>query len=101
MSTIELPGPVSSSNYLAERMRAVLLGADRPMTARDIASRVGKMPGYRVVRTLDDLMVNGGLAQFRAGLNKYYATPRNALAAEKLPLRTVVTDSLKSLIPGV
>lgn len=81
------------------RVRA-LLKEEKPVTAWEVAAKLGAGYIKQVSAVLDRLTTEGSLARFRAGFNNYYALPRVALTGKEPTLITIISDSLKGLFLG-
>ena len=84
----------------ADQMTAVMLCERKPVTIREVAARLGDNRAERTLAVLERLTANGTLVRFRVGLSDYYATPKEALTGHGPGSGTVITDSLKNLLPG-
>ena len=83
---------------LANELVKTILSQGKPVTAWEVAARLGEDCDEQVLTTLDELTAVGILVRFRAGLNHYYASPKVALTEEEPLLRNIMSDSLKSLL---
>lgn len=86
------------SSPLANELVKTILSQGKPVTAWEVAARLGEDCDEQVLTTLDELTAVGILVRFRAGLNHYYASPKVALTEEEPLLRNIMSDSLKSLL---
>jgi len=86
------------SNPLANELVKTILSQGKPVTAWEVAARLGENCDEQVLTILDELTAVGILVRFRAGLNHYYASPKVALTEEEPLLRNIMSDSLKSLL---
>lgn len=84
----------------ADRTTTVMLCERNPVTIREIAARLGDNRAERTSAILERLIANGTLVRFRVGLSDYYTTPKEALTGHGPGSGTVITDSLKNLLPG-
>ncbi len=83
---------------LVDETATIVLSEGRPVTVWKVAAKLGDGYVKQVLAILDRLTASGTLAKFRAGFNNYYASPKAALTEEVPTLRTVILDSLLSLI---
>lgn len=86
------------SSPLVNELVNTILSAGKPVTAWEVADRLGDDRAEQVVGILNELTAEGFFIRFRAGLNNYYATPKVALTEEEPQLRNIMSDSLKSLL---
>lgn len=82
---------------LADDQLKSLLDSGKPITVWEVAVKFGKDYVKQVSAILDELTARGILARFRVGFVNYYAPPNVALTGDEPTLRTVISDSVKSL----
>ena len=90
-------GVGSFRHLLVDKLVTVILYEGNPVTVWGVATRLGDCYAEQVLAILDELTAEGTLARFRAGFSNYYASPRVALTEKGPTLRTIISDSLKSL----
>ena len=87
----------SFRHLLVDKLVTIILSEGKSVTVWGVATRLGDCCAEQVLAILDELTAEGTLARFRAGFSNYYASPRVALTEKGPALRTVISDSLKSL----
>ena len=84
----------------ADELATIILYQGKPVTAWELAAKLGDGYAGQASVILDGLTAEGILARFRAGFNNYYALPRVAFTEKEPTLGAIVSDSLKSLLLG-
>jgi len=84
-------------DLLADQLMTMILHDGKPVTAWEVAPKLGDGYAEQASAILDGLTAEGILARFRAGFNDYYASPTVALTMKEPTPVTVILDSLKSL----
>ena len=82
----------------ADQLATVRLCERKPVTLWQVASELGDDRAERASVILQELMADGTLARYRAGLSDYYAAPREALTGHGPGPAAVLVDSLRSLV---
>jgi len=85
-------------NRIVDRVDAIILHENRPLTPREIATRLGEKRIQQVIGVLEEMTTEGRLAKFYAGPNRYYAVPKIALTDAQPTPRTVLADTLKGML---
>ena len=82
----------------ADQLATVRLCERKPATLWQVATELGDDRAERASVILQELMADGTLARYRAGLSDYYAAPREALTGHGPGPAAVLTDSVRSLV---
>ncbi|MBA7648404.1 hypothetical protein ES703_56190 [subsurface metagenome] len=84
MSTLSLEIKLTRSE---EMVRGIVLGGRKPLTAQEVAGRVGEQ--YRSLKhtthasvVLNSLVSKGILGKFKLGYNYYFTSPREAVSEQ-------------------
>ena len=94
--------PIGTAEGALPKLVARLIESERrPLSAWEAASRLHARSSD-VAAVLDEMIAEGRLARFRAGLSRYYAEPRAALVEKRPLLGRVIADNIKGLfmVPG-
>lgn len=85
-------------DLLVNEQVKIIIYEGKPVTACEVAAKLGERYTEQASAILDELTTERSLAKFRAGFNDYYASPKVALTEKEPNLKTVISDSLKSLL---
>ncbi len=87
----------SFRHLLVDKLVTIILYEGKPVTIWGVVTRLGDCYAEQVLAILDELTAEETLAKFKVGFINYYASPRAALIEKGPALRTIISDSLKSL----